>query len=196
MSPDFDRLYRGVSRAAWAYLFLYFDVNIGAVSLLPKFAAYLLFWSAIGLLEEEERDLTLLRPLCILLGLWEGAGWLLSWAGRSPDGLFYPLDLVVQVAALYFHFQLFTDFAHMAARYQSPGRGLDLQLLGLRTVQVLLLTAMAASEPFVQTLGDWASWLYLVLALAGLVTALLLMAALFSLRKCFAPPAGPPPAGA
>lgn len=188
MTEHFDRLYRGVSHAAWAYFFLYFDINLGNVSILPKFVCYLLLWNAIGLLEDEERDLSLLRPLCLLLGLWNGADWLLSWAGGSLDGLLYPLDLVVLAASLYFQFQIFTDFAHLAARYQPVGAGLDLRLLRLRTVQVLLITAMAATGPFSVTLGDTVvSWTFVALALTGLVTALMLMAGLFALRRCFAP---------
>ena len=61
-------LYQGVSHAAWGYFFLYFDVNLGPLNVLPDWAAYLLFLSAIHLLEGQRRDLALLRPL----------GWLLA----------------------------------------------------------------------------------------------------------------------
>ena len=37
MIPDHERLYRGVSHAAWAYFFLYFDVNLGSLNILPDF---------------------------------------------------------------------------------------------------------------------------------------------------------------
>ena len=102
MTSHPEALYRGVSHAAWGYLFLYLDVNLGTVSILPAFAGYLLFWSAIGALEGEVRDLSLLRPLCALLGAWAGAGWLYSWTGGSLDGRFYPLDVILQAASLYF----------------------------------------------------------------------------------------------
>ncbi len=49
------------------------------------------------------------------------------------------------MAGLYFHFQLFTDFAHLAERYQGEGETLDRRLLRLRTVQALLQTALTAS---------------------------------------------------
>ena len=127
MTSHPEALYRGVSHAAWGYLFLYLDVNLGTVSILPAFVGYLLFWSAISALEGEVRDLSLLRPLCALLGAWAGAGWLYSWTGGSLDGCFYPLDVILQAASLYFHFQLFTDLALLAARHQPashrPGPG-------------------------------------------------------------------------
>ena len=46
MTSHPEALYRGVSHAAWGYLFLYLDVNLGTVSILPAFVGYLLFWSA------------------------------------------------------------------------------------------------------------------------------------------------------
>ena len=56
MTSHPEALYRGVSHAAWGYLFLYLDVNLGTVSILPAFVGYLLFWSAISALEGEVRD--------------------------------------------------------------------------------------------------------------------------------------------
>ena len=50
---DKNNLYQGISKCAWAYFFLYFDINLGSVSILPDFVAFLLFLSAIGLLKEE-----------------------------------------------------------------------------------------------------------------------------------------------
>ena len=132
MIPNHERLYRGVSHAAWAYFFLYFNINLGSINILPDFVCYLLLWSAIACLEEEERDLTLLRPLCVLLGVWAGADWVFTLFQEPLDGQFPPVDLFLAVAAIYFHFQLFTDFAHLAARYQPPGEELDRSLLRLR----------------------------------------------------------------
>ena len=198
MIPNHERLYRGVSHAAWAYFFLYFNINLGSINILPDFVCYLLLWSAIGCLEEEERDLTLLRPLCVLLGVWAGADWVFTLFQEPLDGQFPPVDLFLAVAAIYFHFQLFTDFAHLAARYQPPGEELDRSLLRLRTVHTLLLTAVAVlTWPFPNgtqpSFSDGsfqeklAGLLLLGLALAGLVVALMLMFGLFSLRKYFRP---------
>ena len=198
MIPNHEKLYRGVSHAAWAYFFLYFDINLGSLNILPDFVCYLLLWSAIGCLEEEERDLTLLRPLCVLLGVWAGADWVFTLFQEPLDGQFPPVDLFLAVAAIYFHFQLFPDFAHLAARYQPPGEELDRSLLRLRTVHTLLLTAVAVlTWPFPNgtqlSFSDGsfqeklAGLLLLGLALAGLVVALMLMFGLFSLRKYFRP---------
>lgn len=199
MIPNDEKLYRGVSHAAWAYFFLYFNVNLGSLNILPDFVCYLLLWSAIGCLEEEERDLALLRPLCVLLGVWSGADWVLTLLGGTLDGRFLPMDLLISVAAIYFHFQLFTDFARLAARYQPQGEELDGRLLRLRTVHTLLLTAVAVlgycfpngaqfTFPGSSLPEGTAGFLLMGMALAGLVVALMLMFGLFALRKYFLPP--------
>lgn len=196
MIPDYEKLYRGVSHAAWAYFFLYFNINLGSLNILPNFVCYLLLWSAIGCLEEEERDLTLLRPLCVLLGVWAGADWVFTLLGGTLDGQFRPMDLLISVAAIYFHFQLFTDFARLAARYQPTGEELDRSLLRLRTVHTLLLTAFAvlgycfpngAQFTFPgSSLPEGVAWFLLMgMALAAMLVALMLMFGLFSLRKYF-----------
>lgn len=199
MIPNDEKLYCGVSHAAWAYFFLYFNVNLGSLNILPDFVCYLLLWSAIGCLEEEERDLALLRPLCVLLGVWAGADWVLTLLGGTLDGRFLPMDLLISVAAIYFHFQLFTDFARLAARYQPQGEELDGRLLRLRTVHTLLLTAVAVlgycfpngaqfTFPGSSLPEGTAGFLLMGMALAGLVVALMLMFGLFALRKYFLPP--------
>lgn len=178
-------LYNGVSNAAWGYFFLYFDVNFGTVSILPRFVGWLLFLAAIQRLKEERRDLALLRPLALLLALWSAADWLASWVGADVDGLFPPLDLIAAVAGMYFHFQLFTDFAALAAAYQRPEDHLDSRLLRWRTVQTVLLTVIALSLYAAEWMGG--GWTYAAVALAAayLIVGLCLMVALFALRRLF-----------
>ena len=78
---DRETLYTGAGRAAWGYFFLYLDINLGSLNILPDWGAYLLFLSAIRLLAGERRDLSLLRPLGILLAAWNGADWALTLLG-------------------------------------------------------------------------------------------------------------------
>lgn len=202
MIPDYEKLYRGVSHAAWAYFFLYFDINLGSINILPNFACYLLLWSAIGALEGEERDLTLLRPLCVLLGVWAGADWVFTLLGGTLDGRFPPIDLLISVAAIYFHFQLFTDFARLAARYQPQGERLDRRLLRLRTIHTLFLTAFAVlgwclpngaqfTFPGSSLPEGVVTTIIIGMLLAAMFVALLLMLGLFALRKCFQTPKDP-----
>lgn len=178
-----ETLYRGTSCVAWGYFFLYFDLNLGTVSILPRFAGYLMFLSAISHLSAEQRDLALLRPLGILLTLWHGINWLTSWSGITLDGYFLPADLVVSVISLYFHFQLFTDLSALAAKYQQPGQELDRKFLHYRTLQTLLITVTSLTAYLPE--GDVQRSIVLLLTIISFLVCLRLMGAAFTLRKLF-----------
>ncbi len=178
-------MYDALSRAAWGYFFLYFDFNLGSVSILPAFVGYLLFLSAIKLLTEERRDLELLRPLGTLLMAWKLGDWLASWLGTTLDGRFPVVELIISLASVYFHFQLITDCAALAAKYQRPDQGLDRRLLKWRTRQTVLLTAMALAIYPLEYLPRWQEPVLIALALAGFVTSLCIMFTLFDVRRIF-----------
>ena len=188
---DRKTLYRGASHAAWGYFFLYLDINLGTLNILPDWAAYLLFLSAIGKLQGERRDLALLRPLGILLALWNGADWGLALFGGSVTDRLPPVDLVISVVQLYFHFQFLTDCAGLAAAYQSPGKGVDARLLRWRTLQTVLLTA-AICLTYLPLDWEGAGAVALtLLAVVCVIAGLCIMAALFALRRLFREDAPP-----
>ena len=116
-----DRLYTGITRAAWGYSFLYFnvDINMGGntVGLLPAFVGMALFLSAIELLKEERRNLALLRPFAVALLVWYLAGWAADIFGVSLDTRLPVISLLTSLAGMYFQFQLMTDFAALARTY-------------------------------------------------------------------------------
>lgn len=191
---DQSTLYNGLSNAAWGYFFLNFDFNLGTVSIFPRFVGFLLFLSAIKKLSEARRDLALLRPLCVLLAVWAAVDWLLSWGGGDVDGHILFLDLLVSVAGLYFHFQLLTDMAAFAEQYQPEGGNLDDRIRRRRTVYIVLITLIAviswlwSSHLSPQQIGTGSGIIWgalAVAAVAAVITALLIMVALFELRRCF-----------
>ena len=188
---DRETLYRGASHAAWGYFFLYLDVNLGALNILPDWAAYLLFLSAIRKLQGERRDLALLRPLGILLALWNGIDWLAAFGGGSVSGHLPPVDLVISVVQLYFHFQFLTDCAGLAAAYQSPGEGVDARLLRWRTLQTVLLTAAVCLTYLPLDWEGAGAVVLTLLAAACVIAGLCIMAALFALRRLFREDAPP-----
>lgn len=180
---NLEHIYRALSKIAWAYVLLHANLNLGTLNVLPNWAGYLLLWQAIALLGGEVRDLLLLKPFCILLGAWEGAAWLLALAGRTLDGLFLPLDLLVAVISLYFHFQLLTDVA-LLAEDGGEGSHWARRLRIWRSVNAVLSTALSLvlllqrGSPLPLTL---------LLGFAGLITVFYLMYCLFSLRRLYLP---------
>ena len=186
MNPDRESLYRALSNGAWGYLFLNFDLNIGTVSVTPRFVGWLLFVAAIRDLSPERRDLALLRPLALLLAAWSGADWLLSWVHGSVGGHILFLDLLMAAAAIYFHFQFLTDLAALAQLRQPEGGSLDCRLRRRRTVYILLTTGVSVLMHL--SGGRYAGfqgYAALGLSAAALITALCIMAGVFELRGLF-----------
>lgn len=186
MNPDRESLYRALSNGAWGYLFLNFDLNIGTVSVTPRFVGWLLFVAAIRDLSPERRDLALLRPLALLLAAWSGADWLLSWVHGSVGGHILFLDLLMAAAAIYFHFQFLTDLAALAQLRQPEGGNLDRRLRRRRTVYILLATGVSVLMHLPG--GRYAGvqgYAALGLSAAALITALCIMAGVFELRGLF-----------
>ena len=191
---DRENLYQGLSHAAWGYFFLNFNFNLNNVSILPTFVGYILFDRAIKRLAGERRDLLLLRPLCILLGVWNAADWLASWGGASAGGHILFLDLLAAAASLYFQFQFLTDMAALAETYRpAEDNDLDQRIRRRRTVYIVLVTMISLLSTYpwrIEIRGDdWRTVLAVILAVIGVIVSLTIMAALFELRKFFLPDA-------
>lgn len=182
-----ETLYRGVSCAAWGYFFLYFDINLGRLQILPEFVGYGLFLYAISLLQEERRELKLLRPLGWLLLVWSLLQWVGVLLGFSTEGggdLLQIVSLVMGIVQLYFHFQQFTDLAAIAARYQGEEDRVEQRILCWRSWQTVFLTTMLVMMYLDFRGGLWEALLF-AMGVVGLITGLCAMMALFALRKLF-----------
>lgn len=186
---DQSTLYRGLSRAAWGWLFLMLDINLGNVSVLPRFAGWLLLLAAIEALQEARRDLALLRPLAMVLALWNAGDWLLSWGGGDLDGRLLPLDLLIAVMGIYFHFQFLTDLAAIAEGAREPGGPrLARVLRRLRSVETVLVTALSLAGCLPRSLEGIRNGLTAALGVIYVLAGLWLMLSLFSLRGLWPPP--------
>lgn len=179
-----EELYTGIGRTAWGYLFVYFNININSVSLLPAFVGYLLFLSAINNLREEERELELLKPLGIILAVWHGLNWLGSFWNAGLGGMWQVADILIGMINLYFHFQLLTNLASVARRYQPEGYLLDAELLRYRTIQTVILTALIVIGYFAEWIGNFGIVVSVLAVIVYLVLGIALMKVLFELRRC------------
>ena len=181
---DREKLYSGLSNAAWGYVFLTFDFNLNNVSVLPRFVGFYLLFSAIGKLSGERQNLNLLRPLCILLTGWSGLDWLLSWLGGDVEGHILFLDLLVTVVTLYFHFQFLTDMAALSECCQPEDDNLASRIRGHRTAFTLLITVFGLMADLTPVL-PWEWWAGMIGfgALITCIVALMIMMDLFHLRK-------------
>ena len=189
---DYERLYTGLSHAAWGYFLLHFNFNLNfdsaSINILPSFAGALLLLSAVDKLSAERRDLKLLRPLCMILAAWHLADWVLALTGSSLSGKLLFLDLIFTVVLLYFHFQFLTDMAAIAEKYQPEGETLNRRILRRRTVLLVLTTIADVASGLVQLLEleqvfEMTAVVWGLLSVAVLIVIVMIMFSLFQLRR-------------
>ncbi len=176
-------LYDGIGKIAAGYFLIYFDFNINTVSILPSFIGYFLFLSAIADLAYEENELVLLRPFAAILILWHSAAWLLSWGSVELDGLLPIADIVIGLINLYFHFQLLTNLAAIARKYQSEEEERDARLLHCRTFQTVILTAAMMVDGISDRLGEYAAFISGTMIVVYLIAGIVMIKALLDLRR-------------
>lgn len=181
---DYRKIYDGISKAAWGYFFCYFNINFNNVSILPTFIGYILFISAINCLKDEERELSLLHTMGVILALWHGAEWIVSWLGIDLDGAWQFIDILISLVNLYFNFQLLTNLASIAAKYQPEGYEQDAKLLRYRTLQTVMLTVITIITNLYPWLSEIWTYISVVLMIIYVIAGICLMKALFDLRKC------------
>ena len=195
---DYERLYTGLSHAAWGYFLLHFNFNLNvdstSINILPSFAGALLLLSAVDKLSAERRDLKLLRPLCMILAAWHLAEWVLALNGSSLSGKLLFLDLIFTVVLLYFHFQFLTDMAAIAEKYQPEGETLNRRILRRRTVLLVLATIADVASGLFQA-ADLGQMMKMempfglltialgVLLAVTLIVIVMIMFSLFQLRR-------------
>lgn len=181
---DYQKLYIGIGRAAWGYFFIYFDFTFNTISILPSFIGYLLFMSAIHYLCDEERELNLLETLGTILTVWHIASWLASLASIDLDGVLAIVDIIIGVVNIYFHFQLLTNLASIATKYQAEEQEVDKKLLRYRTLQTVMLTAVIILGYLAKWLAGVGMFISIVTVIVYLIAGILLIKALFDLRRC------------
>ena len=181
---DVQNLYNGLTRAAWGYFFLYFDINLGSVSILPAFVGYILFLSAIHYLKEEEKELSLLLTLVKILAVWHAITWLIKWLPIGINVNLQFITLIINVINLYFHFQLLTNLSYIADRYQSEGLNLNQRMLDYRTLQTVILTGILVLYQFHHLLAPYWDYISNLIGAVYISTGICLIKALLDLRKC------------
>lgn len=180
---DYGKIYDGITKAIWGYFFLYFDFNLGTISVLKSFVGYILFLKAIDLLEDEERELSLLKTLGLILVVWDVIEWLANCIGYSFNSNWKFVTLIVGLVNLYFHFQFITNIASIAKKHQWDGCMFNESLLRYRTAQTILLTVILVISNF-NFLPD-ELWIYIPLAISiiYLIVGIYIMIVLNQLRK-------------
>lgn len=166
-----ENLCAAVKKIAWGYVLLHLNVNLGSLNILPDWLGYGLMLAAIPAVGERVPSAKLLKPLGVLLAVWEGVCWI--YAARGMPLSVPALELVATVVSLYFHFQLLTDLAELARLFECSEEG---RIRNLRTVRTLLITMLALPFPWEEY-----TWVVLAIVAVHVVVAIWICSVLFSL---------------
>ncbi len=179
-----DRLCRGISRAAWGFLFLYLDININEVSITPAFLGYILIVLALADLKEEVPELGLLRTLGIILAVLEFFNWVTKSFGMEFGVSLDVIDVLSSVVSLYFNFQFLTNIATIASKYLTESSGIPAKLILYRNIQVVTVAAETVLSMIAPTKNIGILTALVIAALiVAFVVCLLIVIQLFKLRK-------------
>lgn len=158
-----EQLSRALRKIFWAYIFLYFDINLGTIDILPAWLGYIFFYQAIrDGIETEEESAKLLKPITMVLVIYRLIDWFMVMLGIKMDILI--VSELFAVIALYFHFQLLTNLANIADKYSYLGVN---TLLNLRTVHTILTTFLAFTIHFEEIY-----WLSLMIVVVQVVVTI------------------------
>ncbi len=126
-----------LKKIAWGYVFIYFNINLGMVSIIPAWVGYILILQAIDGVAEREPSAKLLKPFAFVLITVELIRWVATWFAGT---LAFPwISLLIGIIGLYFHFQLLTNLADTATR-DCSFHGKKIRFY--RNLQVLLVTVL------------------------------------------------------
>lgn len=177
-----NKLCNAIKQIGLAYLFIHLHINIGTIDILPDWLGYLWIFQALSVIGEEIPSAKLLRPLGVVLTVWMFLDWVLAVFGVSLNHILGYLGSVENVVGtvihLYFHFQLLTNLAQLAAKYQCPSERV---LLTLRTIRTVISTLFALQIPWEYC--DVIYWSYIGIAVVQVIVALWICVRLFTFRE-------------
>ena len=181
---DNIRIRQALTKIAWGYVLLYLDFNLSinshTLNVLPNWAGYLLIFSAILLLGERLRDLLLLKPFCILLGVVSAVDWIwVLLAGQELTGRFFLFSILITCVGIYFRFQMLTDLALLAEECGARANSLRSCRNAEAVIQVILMLPLPWEDYTILTA------LSIGLLIAGLIVCGCIIYQLFVLRNRF-----------
>lgn len=174
---DIQKLCKSIKYIALGYVLLYFDINLGKLSILPDWLGFLLILHTLPILAEHVPSAALLRRPAILLIAWYAVLWIAKPFNFPMESypLWQILYLIAEVVALYFHFQLLTDLATLSEEHGCPQTA---SLRRLRTVNTLIGTAFSLPLPW-----EKSEWLAIVTLIVYLIVWIWISIVLFGLKR-------------
>lgn len=107
-----------VKRIAWGFFFIFIHINIGSVDILPDWVGYAMIVSALGAVISEADKLKVLRPVGVILVVWNVLEWVLDIFGAGAYAAY--VAVIPAVLAICLVYTLFKNLAVCACKYTCP----------------------------------------------------------------------------
>ena len=190
-------LYSGITKIAWAFVFILFHLRINTIDLLPDFVGYILIAIGIGSIADSLEHRKILKPMSIVISIWTASLWFTETVTLTSvfEGYFSTimsyLSTAMGVVILIFTIILLTDLSVLAAKHQPEDKNIDRHLIVARNIYAVCysvsiamsLSALLTFNRYPAVLTGVFTGLSIASGIAILVTMVIILIALFSLRK-------------
>lgn len=174
------RYLNAVGKLCWGYFFIYINLYIGTIDILPTWVGFLLIYAALDGVAVMDPSAKLIKPFALLLMAESGAEWMLEIFGATVD--LYWIDILIGAISLYFHFQLLTNLAGIAESRESAYSNKLKKLRSMQTVFLTIMALMPVGQKVNISLAENGVFVF-VLGLASVVVMLSICIVLFRYRK-------------
>lgn len=171
-----SRLPSAIKKIAWGYLFTFININLGIVDVLPDWLGFIMILTALPVIAQKEESVSLLKPLAIILTLWEIAEWAIALFGTSVN--IPVIGIVIGIVRIYFDFQLITNLSGLAPEPERKSR-----LLKLRSFSVVFHTVTTLCAGLFAYFPEFAVYASFVLIIPQLILTVWLYVELFRLAS-------------
>ncbi len=180
MTNNISDIRSAAKKVAWGFFLILFHINLGTIDILPDWAGYAMMVSSLAALALEEESAKLLRPIGVILVVWNVIEWALKIFGLGAYLNF--ISIIPSVLNIYFCFQLFTNLAGIAQKYSCPQ---EKRLLVFRTLYVIC-TVLSVSLLYFGIFTEGSEFymiLMMVFLVINLILALCILVTLFGLSS-------------
>lgn len=165
-----SKLYVGaLYQIIFGFIFIAFDIRIQTTHFLPDWIGYYLFYKAIDGIGEYEESAKLLRPLIIILGVYNGIIWILMIMNVSVKSLDV-LQLFMNIISIYIQFQLLTNISNIALSHHFENESKRLNILRIMNVISVTFVSFPAHWVFMQYVQIIITLFYIVIVVLLILT--------------------------
>lgn len=151
---DYKRIKKGISFIGGAYCLWHlqdpFLDSIEILKYIPWWLASPWFFVAICLIQKEIPETKLLKPLCIVMGLFDLSVWLIEIFEIKIPFELYILQILSLVISLYFNYQLLTNILQFATKC---GYEKTKEIKVIRNLRTIYVTVFALILPFYEEIA-------------------------------------------